>query len=149
MRRLEYKRGLVGLVFVLVLAMCVWLWFGEDFNQSRYVLKTADGLTIRGWLAFLASLFVLALSAPHMFNILTGKPLIEIHARDLRIWAFPHEAIPLGEIEKILVGDQVTEIHRYGAKPRKVRVGMSKYPRVFFFDEVKSRLPSSSVVEER
>jgi len=145
---LKYRTSLVLFAFGLGIFGLFVLWLPETGNSYR-PLKVNGELTFRGYAVLVAALAFIMLALPHLFHLITRRPALEVGEGELRIWMIPYETIPLIEISKIEVGDNTIQIIRHSGKRRRINARILDLPRVFFFDEVKSRIANQDVVQEK
>jgi hypothetical protein len=143
-------RTLALLSAVAFFAACIgWIAFGPETHGLAGRLLSHDGeLTFIAYFAILCGAVPGAILLPHLARAIRGRPAVELHQTFLRLLIAPHETIPLGEIEKIVVGDGKIVIFRRGMPARKLNGRILENPRSFFFGDVRDRFASDNVVME-
>ena len=130
----SYRIPPLLLAAVFTVACSSYLYLAPPLTDGRMagVLRTTDGLTIVGWLAFACSIAITGLALTYAGRALVGLPALKSDGKILSVYVFPFRRIPLSEIDRVVLNSHDVVVHLHDGKRRKNNIRLAKQPDEFF-----------------
>jgi hypothetical protein len=117
----------------IFLGCSVWLYFAPvTEGRMKGLFRTEDGLTLLGSAVFLASTAITILALTYVFRALAGLPALSSDGEKLSVFVFPFAAIPLSEIDRIVVGGNDVKVYKKNGGKRRINTRLVNDADVFF-----------------